>query len=175
LRIADANPQETISAGVGFIPRRSTRSSRTSGCGVPDGPPAAGVARYLAQKRAIESALASLKEHAANQAIGRRLQHAEVTKERARCKALREEHLAPIAPIARATLADAPGIERAEDAALGIGPLKLVAEVARNRNEHEEGTHRRVRPTQEVSNPAADPWRSIGLAIESGEDEPRYR
>jgi hypothetical protein len=48
-----------------------------------------------------------------NQVLGRRQRHGEVEAEPTLTRALREEHLAPISRIARAILADAPGIEKA--------------------------------------------------------------
>jgi hypothetical protein len=84
---------------------------------------------YLVQKKALDDVVATLNDHAINQVAGRRLTGAEVTRQRALRKALREEHLRPIAQIARATLAEAPGIERAlKMPPYGLGPLKLVAE-----------------------------------------------
>jgi hypothetical protein len=84
---------------------------------------------YLAQKKALDGVVATLDDHSVNQAMGRRLSRAEVARQRALRKALRQQHLAPIAQIARATLSDAPGIEKAlKMPPSDISPLKLVAE-----------------------------------------------
>jgi hypothetical protein len=84
---------------------------------------------YHVQKRALDDVVARLREHAIKQAAGRRLRHSERFRQHALAKELREQHLTPIAQIARATLADAPGIERAlKMPPYRLGPLKLLAE-----------------------------------------------
>jgi hypothetical protein len=84
---------------------------------------------YVKQKRSFDGVVARLVDHAANQVTGRRMRRAEVARQVAVRRTLREEHLGPIAQIARATLADAPGIDKAlRMPDYYIGPLKLVAE-----------------------------------------------
>jgi hypothetical protein len=84
---------------------------------------------YAKQKKRFDGVVARLVDHAANQVTGRRLRHAEVARQVALRRTLREEHLTPVAQIARATLADAPGIEKAlRMPDYYIAPLKLVAE-----------------------------------------------
>jgi hypothetical protein len=86
---------------------------------------------YVAQKKALDEVVLGLKEHSIDQAVGRRLSRAEVARQRALRRALREEHLTPIAQIARVSLAGAPGIERAlRLPAFNIGPVKLLAEAS---------------------------------------------
>jgi hypothetical protein len=84
---------------------------------------------YLAQKKVLDEVVATLDDHSVQQSVGRRLTRAEAARQRALRKKLREEHLVPIARIARETLADAPGIEKA--VALpshSVGTTRLVAE-----------------------------------------------
>jgi hypothetical protein len=84
---------------------------------------------YAKQKRSFDVVVARLVNHAANQVTGRRMRHAEVARQVAVRRTLREEHLSPIAQIARATLAHAPGIDKAlRMPDYYIGPLKLLAE-----------------------------------------------
>lgn len=86
---------------------------------------------YLMQKQALGKIVAGLDGHVVHQVTGRRLRQAEVRHEQVLVKALREEHLAPIAQIARARLADAPGIQKAlKMPEYYITPLKLIAEAS---------------------------------------------
>jgi hypothetical protein len=86
---------------------------------------------YLVQKKALDDVVAGLADHAENQVAGRRLRGAEVPRQRALRQALREQHLAPIAQIARATLAGEPGIEKAlKMPGYSLSPIKLVAEAS---------------------------------------------
>jgi hypothetical protein len=86
---------------------------------------------YVAQKKALDEVVLGLKEHSIDQAAGRRLSRAEVGRQRALTTSLRREHLAPITEIARVSLADAPGIERAlRLPRFGMNPVKLVAEAS---------------------------------------------
>lgn len=84
---------------------------------------------YLVQKKKFDDIVATLTDHSSGQVEGRRLRHAEVSRQAALRKALREQHLRPIAQIARAELADAPGIEKAlRMPAHNLNPLRLIAE-----------------------------------------------
>jgi hypothetical protein len=99
-----------------------------------DHPPSASPG-CLKQKQAFDEIVASLDDHAVNQVFGRRTRHFEVGREQLLTTALREEHLAPISRIARAILADAPGIERAlKMPAYYITTLRLIAEANAMRN-----------------------------------------
>src|SRR5438876_670584 len=70
-------------------------------------------AGYTIQKEVLDDVVAKLTDHSTDQATGRRLSRAEYTRQRALRSRIREDHLAPIAKIARATLRDVPGIEKA--------------------------------------------------------------
>jgi hypothetical protein len=84
---------------------------------------------YVLQKKEIDEVVATLSEHSVSQLTGGRLTQAEVARQRALRKTLREDHLRPIAKIARATLAKAPGIERAlKMPGYTLGTLRLVNE-----------------------------------------------
>jgi hypothetical protein len=91
---------------------------------------------YRIQKQALDDVVATLNEHTTSQVAGRRLRSAEVRREDGLIKMLRELHLAPIAKIARATLDDAPGIEKAlKMPDYYLAPLQLLAEARAMRNE----------------------------------------
>jgi hypothetical protein len=95
----------------------------------PESPP------YLAQKKALDEVVASLSDHSLNQVAGKRLRRAEGPRQRTLRRVLREQHLAPIAQIARATLADAPGIDKAlRMPRSNLSALKLVAEASAMRS-----------------------------------------
>jgi hypothetical protein len=84
---------------------------------------------YLVQKKKFDDIVATLTNHSSGQAEGRRLRRAAVSRQPALRKALRDQHLAPIAQIARALLADAPGIEKAlRMPAYNLNPLRFIAE-----------------------------------------------
>jgi hypothetical protein len=84
---------------------------------------------YTAQKKALDEVVTGLNEFSIDQVVGRRLGSAEVARTRALMRTLRREHLTPITEIARANLADAPGIEKALKLPKpGIAPTKLLAE-----------------------------------------------
>ena len=68
---------------------------------------------YTAQKATLDDIVAKLGEHSTDQVAGRRMSRAETQRQKALRRTLREEHLAPIAQIARAMLSDKPGIEKA--------------------------------------------------------------
>jgi hypothetical protein len=87
------------------------------------------------QKKAFDEIVASLTEHSLNQVAGKRLRHAEGPRQQLLRRALREQHLSPISQIARATLADAPGIDKAlRMPPDNLSALKLVAEASAMRN-----------------------------------------
>jgi hypothetical protein len=85
---------------------------------------------YVAQKKALDEVVASLHDHSSDQVAGRRLRSADGTRQTGLCKVLREEHLSPIAQIARASLRDVPKeiAQALKMPKTGLGPLKLVAE-----------------------------------------------
>jgi hypothetical protein len=90
---------------------------------------------YLAQKKRFDDIVATLTDHSSGQVEGRRMRRAEVTRQRLLRKALREHHLAPIAQIARAELADAPGIDKAlRMPPFNLNPLRLLAEAGAMRS-----------------------------------------
>src|SRR5688500_10110601 len=73
-------------------------------------PPAS--AAYTNQKRILDEVLARLTGHYQDQSAGQRLSRQETQRQSALRRRLREEHLAPIAQIARAHR-DVPGIDKA--------------------------------------------------------------
>ena len=84
---------------------------------------------YVVQKKKFDAIVATLSDHAANQVEGRRQGLAEGPRQVALRRILREQHLAPLAQIARATLANAPGVERLlRMPRYNLSTLKLVAE-----------------------------------------------
>jgi hypothetical protein len=86
---------------------------------------------YVGQKKILDEVVLGLKEHSIDQAVGRRLTRGEVATQRALRRSLREHHLTPIAQIARVSLADAPGIEKAlRLPGFNITPVKLLAEAS---------------------------------------------
>jgi hypothetical protein len=86
---------------------------------------------YATQKKLFDEIVASLTDNAENQVSGRRLRHAEVPRQVGLKKALREQHLAPIAQIARATLSDLPAIDKAlRMPSESLSALRLVAEAS---------------------------------------------
>jgi hypothetical protein len=90
---------------------------------------------YLAQKKAFDEVVASLTDHSLNQVAGKRLRRAEGPRQRTLRTVLREQHLAPIAQIARATLGGAPGIDNAlRMPRPNLSALKLVAEASAMRS-----------------------------------------
>lgn len=90
---------------------------------------------YIVQKKILDDVVTSLTDHSANQVVGLRLGRAEVPRQRELRRVLREEHLAPIAQIARTTLAEAPGIEKAlRMPPYNLASMKLVAEAIAMRN-----------------------------------------
>ena len=84
---------------------------------------------YLAQKRELDEVVAALQRHTTGQSASSRLGRAGTVYKRALVTELREQHLTPIAHIARALLAEAPGIEKAlKMPDYYMSPLRLVAE-----------------------------------------------
>ena len=68
---------------------------------------------YGRPKELLDEVVARLTGHRTDQVGGGRLTKSEAKREEALQRALRELHLSPISKIARATLAEAPGIEKA--------------------------------------------------------------
>ena len=84
---------------------------------------------YTVQKTTLDDIVSKLTDHSTDQQAGRRLSRAETQRQKALRRKLREEHLGPIAQIARAMLSDAPGIEKAlKLPSDSLSILKLVAE-----------------------------------------------
>jgi hypothetical protein len=78
-----------------------------------ENPPPAASAGYAVQKKTLDDIVARLTEHTTDQVAGRRLSRAEVQRQKSLRRRLREEHLSPLAQIARATLPDVNGIGKA--------------------------------------------------------------
>lgn len=70
-------------------------------------------ASYAEPQQVLDDVVAKLSDHAASQVSGKRLSQAEQRRQDSLTKKLRERHLRPIAAIARAHVADTPGIEKA--------------------------------------------------------------
>ena len=68
-------------------------------------------AAYTVQKQVLDDAIAKLTEHGTDQGAARRLSKAATKRQEALRAKLREQHLAPIAKIARAMLRDVSGID----------------------------------------------------------------
>jgi hypothetical protein len=75
--------------------------------------PAPAGTTYGRPQAILNETVARLTEHRTDQVAGRRLSTAERNREKALRSALRELHLRPISKIAKATLADQPGIDKA--------------------------------------------------------------
>jgi hypothetical protein len=94
-----------------------------------ENPPAGASAGYAVQKKVLDDVIARLTDHSTDQVAGRRLSRAETQRQKALRRKLREEHLSPLAQIARATLPDVDGIGQAlrlpDD---NLATLKYVAE-----------------------------------------------
>lgn len=75
--------------------------------------PAPAGTSYGRPKELLDETVARLTEHRTDQVAGGRLSRAERNREGALRRSLRELHLRPISKIAKATLADAPGIDKA--------------------------------------------------------------
>ena len=75
--------------------------------------PAPPPASYGAPKKLLDEVIAKLTGHSTDQVAGGRLSRAETQRQKQLRKTLRELHLMPIAKIAKATLRDAAGIEKA--------------------------------------------------------------
>ena len=83
------------------------------------------------QKKILDDVVAKLTDHSNEQVAWRRLTRGETQRQQSLRTILRERHLAPIAQIARATLADAPGIEKAlKMPKSNLSTMKLAAEGA---------------------------------------------
>lgn len=70
-------------------------------------------AGYTVQKKTLDDIVARLADHSTDQVAGRRLSRAETQRQKGLRRKLREEHLSPIAQIARATLPDVEGVANA--------------------------------------------------------------
>jgi hypothetical protein len=86
---------------------------------------------YAGPKALLDDVVSQLSGHSSEQLVGQRLSAAERRRQQSLCSKLREHHLRPIVTIARATMADLPGIEKA----LRLPPkllsvTKLVAEAS---------------------------------------------
>lgn len=91
-------------------------------------PPPPGTS-YGRPKAMLDEVVARLTEHRTGQVAGARLSKAERNRERALRRTLRELHLRPISKIARALLADRPGIDKAlKMPAPRLGTTKLIDE-----------------------------------------------
>jgi hypothetical protein len=91
--------------------------------------PAPAPVSYGGPKEELDDVVAQLSGHSTEQVVGTRLSAAERSRQQSLCNKLRDHHLRPIVAIARATMADLPGIEKA----LRLPPkllsvTKLVAE-----------------------------------------------
>jgi len=75
--------------------------------------PAPAPASYGGPKDELDDVVAQLSGHSSEQVVGQRLSAAERRRQQSLCSKLREHHLRPIVAIARATMADWPGIEKA--------------------------------------------------------------
>ena len=75
--------------------------------------PAPAGTSYGAPKELLDEVVKRLTEHRTDQVAGGRLRRGETKRTKALRASLRDLHLSPISKIARATLADAPGIEKA--------------------------------------------------------------
>jgi hypothetical protein len=70
-------------------------------------------ASYAEPQQVLEDVITKLGDHSTNQVSGKRLSQAEQRRQESLKKKLREQHLRPIAAIARAHVAETPGIEKA--------------------------------------------------------------
>lgn len=99
-----------------------------------DNPAPAGIS-YGQPKQLLDEVVARLTDHRSNQVGGGRMGKAERKREKALTRSLRELHLSPISKIAKASLAQSPGIEKAlkmPDPQLST--TKLIAEAKAMRN-----------------------------------------
>lgn len=84
---------------------------------------------YGSPREMLDAVVAKLGGHTTEQVAGRRLSRASTQRQQALRRALREQHLIPIAAIAKATLSDAPGIEKALKLPAGnLSTTALIAE-----------------------------------------------
>jgi len=91
--------------------------------------PAPAPASYGGPKEVLDDVVAQLSNHSSEQVLGGRLSQAERRRQESLCAKLREHHLRPIVAIAKAEMADLPGIEKAlRLPAATLGVTKLVAE-----------------------------------------------
>lgn len=91
--------------------------------------PAPAPATYGEPKQVLDQVIAQLTDHSSGQVVGTRLSQAEMRRQETLVKQLRERHLRPIVAIARASVGDQPGIEKAlRMPATALGVVKLLAE-----------------------------------------------
>jgi hypothetical protein len=91
--------------------------------------PPPSTAGYTKQKQTLDDIVGRLTGHTTDQIAGQRMSRAETQRQKALRRKLREEHLGPIAQIARAVLADEPGIEKAlKLPSDSLSTLKYIAE-----------------------------------------------
>src|SRR4051812_8590035 len=84
---------------------------------------------YGEPKRLLDEVVSRLTEHSTDQVAGRRLGRAEGQRQVTLATALREQHIRPIAKIARAVLRGSPGIDKATRMPpQNLTPLRLIAE-----------------------------------------------
>lgn len=89
-------------------------------------PPSTG---YDIQKQALDGIVARLTGHSSGQLLGGRMSRSETQRQAALRKKLREQHLAPLAKIARASVADVPGVAPALKApAPNLSSKRLIDE-----------------------------------------------
>jgi len=93
-------------------------------------PPPAG-SSYGTPKEMLDEVVARLSDHSKDQTAGGRLGRAETQRHKKLRSTLREMHLRPISKIAKATLAAAPGIDKAlKIPAPQLGTTRLIADAA---------------------------------------------
>lgn len=91
--------------------------------------PLPGGTGYGTPKELLDEVVARLTDHSTDQVAGGRLGRAETQRQKALRTSLRELHLKPISKIAKATLADEPGIDRAlKIPAPQLSTTRLIAE-----------------------------------------------
>src|SRR6266513_1326319 len=84
---------------------------------------------YGEPKTLLDDVVTRLIEHSTDQAAGARLSKAELQRQNTLAAVLREQHLRPIAKIAKATLKGSPGIDKATTMpAANITVMRLIAE-----------------------------------------------
>lgn len=91
--------------------------------------PAPAPASYGVPKQMLDEVVGRLTEHSTDQVAGRRLSRAETQRQKKLRAVLREQYLRPLSKVAKASLPDAPGIDKAlVMPAPQISSTKLIAE-----------------------------------------------